>query len=233
MTKIWFAKFGNSRISFWNGRVQKHFSVKEKAEIQDWTNSIEGEVFALSVLANARSYLKNKKLNFNEVKIQMIPIRPAYREGIGIDRLVNAYSAHHLSREHFVVIDCGTAVCVDFVTKDAVHLGGWIGVGPGLAASALHEGTSQLSYVQPRRLSSDQIGRSTRTCIERGLVNLVHSNLLEAERFAPKLFKTSRYRIFVTGGWSKLVTWPSYVCREPMLTFLGLKKLWESQRMKR
>jgi type III pantothenate kinase len=118
--------------------------------------------------------------------------RPASR--IGADRLANAVGAIALfpGRRPLVVVDVGTAVTVDLVTRDrvtrrAVFEGGMIAPGPRLGARALTAFTAQLPSVRFAKARS-AAGRSTRAALEaglwfgfRGLVKgLVDAALLEA-----------------------------------------------------
>jgi type III pantothenate kinase len=65
-------------------------------------------------------------------------------EKLGVDRWLAALAAYHEARAAVCVIDVGTALTVDVVTADGVHLGGLIAPGPDLLRSSLTRGTAQL-----------------------------------------------------------------------------------------
>jgi pantothenate kinase type III len=77
-------------------------------------------------------------------------VRITYPEpaGIGQDRLANAAGAHALAGSPAVVIDLGTAVTFDIVTRSGGYEGGIIAPGPALVTRYLHERTAQLPLVE-------------------------------------------------------------------------------------
>ena len=78
-----------------------------------------------------------KKLNANTIvvgKELKVPIKCLYdKKHIGMDRLVNAYAAQSLYPGTRLIIDFGTAVTFDFLSKNGTYEGGLIL--PGLGSS--------------------------------------------------------------------------------------------------
>lgn len=66
---------------------------------------------------------------------------------VGQDRLLNALGAFSRASQACVVVDCGTAITVDFVDGDGVFQGGAIGPGLNMMLRALHEQTAALPQV--------------------------------------------------------------------------------------
>lgn len=65
-------------------------------------------------------------------------------EKLGIDRWLALIAARQMSRQPTWVIDCGTAITLDFISAAGVHLGGLISPGLALMRQALASGTAQL-----------------------------------------------------------------------------------------
>ena len=60
---------------------------------------------------------------------------------LGVDRWLALVAAYVRSQRACIVIDCGTAITVDYVRADGVHLGGCIAPGFGQMASMLKNST--------------------------------------------------------------------------------------------
>ncbi len=143
---------------------------------------------------------------------------------LGADRVAAAAGARALSgldRRDIVVLDCGSAVTCDAVTRRGEFRGGAIAPGLGLAARALHEFTAALPLVLDagRRRSPRAIGRDTREALESGLVHgmrgLVAGLVAEISRGLvwPALV--------ATGGDARLLA-PDGARVDPALTLGGL-----------
>ena len=77
-----------------------------------------------------------------------LPITYPRPAEIGQDRLANAAGAFALSGAPAIVIDLGTAVTFDIVTRAGGYEGGIITPGPALMTRYLHERTAQLPLVE-------------------------------------------------------------------------------------
>lgn len=75
-------------------------------------------------------------------------VRNAYvePERLGIDRWLGVIAAHHLMKSDVVVVDAGTAIKVDVVNKEGVHLGGYIAPGLAMMEGALLSQTARIRY---------------------------------------------------------------------------------------
>ena len=102
-----------------------------------------------------------------------LEVRVNEPERVGIDRLINAMAANRLRRSGCaaVVVDAGTAITVDAVSRDGAFLGGAILPGPATSARALHQYTDLLPLVDPwqRRAAPAPLGTDTASAIESGL----------------------------------------------------------------
>jgi len=101
----------------------------------------------------------------------IVPIKSRYRkpQQLGQDRLVNAYAASKLYGAPAIVIDTGTGITFDVVSKDNEYLGGLIFPGVGVLLTSLHEKTALLPLIKiakPKKL----IGNDTKSSILSGIV---------------------------------------------------------------
>ncbi|MDD5135739.1 MAG: type III pantothenate kinase [Candidatus Omnitrophica bacterium] len=100
-----------------------------------------------------------------------VPIKNLYRikKEVGQDRLVNAYAAKVLYGAPAVVIDFGTAVTFDLVSKRGDYMGGLIMPGIGISLSSLYEKTALLPKVELKD-APHIIGKSTANSMRAGIL---------------------------------------------------------------
>ncbi|WP_305907723.1 type III pantothenate kinase [Methylomarinum sp. Ch1-1] len=79
----------------------------------------------------------------------------AYRqaEKLGVDRWLNLLAMHHYYPGAACVIDCGTAITVDFLNRQGQHLGGLISPGLRLMKRSLQRGTAQLPFSEQDKVA--------------------------------------------------------------------------------
>ena len=100
-----------------------------------------------------------------------VPINYPNPPEIGQDRLANAAGAFALGEPPVVVIDLGTAVTFDIVSKRGGYEGGIITPGPALIMRYLHERTAQLPLVEDVTTPvTTAIGKSTQEAMRIGAV---------------------------------------------------------------
>ena len=99
------------------------------------------------------------------------PIRNMYkvRGEVGQDRLVNAYAAKILYGTPAVIVDFGTAITFDIISKRGDYLGGLILPGIDMSLSSLHRKTALLPRVELRPASS-VIGKDTVNSMRGGIL---------------------------------------------------------------
>jgi type III pantothenate kinase len=101
-----------------------------------------------------------------------IPIKNLYGtpDTLGCDRLAAAIGAYTLfSAMNCMIIDCGTAITIDFVGQGGEFLGGNISPGLQTRFNALHTATGNLPLGQVTD-TPQAIGTSTDTAIEAGVL---------------------------------------------------------------
>ncbi len=99
------------------------------------------------------------------------PITYPHPEEIGHDRLANAAGAKAMGEPPAIVIDLGTAVTFDVISRQGGYEGGIITAGPALMAQYLHERTAQLPLIEDVTSPvTSAIGKSTAEALRIGAV---------------------------------------------------------------
>ncbi len=145
-------------------------------------------------------------------------------QNLGADRIANAVAAHHLYPEQdIIVVDIGTAVNLDCVTKKGHFLGGAIAPGPRLMMNALSLYTDKLPSVDLTNFSGTALGKDTGSCIRSGVL-LGLAGLIEGlvKRLKHELSRHSL--VILTGGGAQLLMEHigGYDAYDPDLTLKGL-----------
>jgi type III pantothenate kinase len=132
-----------------------------------------------------------------------LPVRLRAPDGVGADRLVDAYAAAQLHGVPVIVVDLGTATTVDLVDESGAFRGGAILVGVELGARALANGTALLPDVGVDRIPSG-LGTNTLEAMSSGLL-LGHLGAVRevVERITRDARLPGRPRVIVTGGASR------------------------------
>ncbi|HVO76949.1 MAG TPA: type III pantothenate kinase [Candidatus Bathyarchaeia archaeon] len=146
---------------------------------------------------------------------------------LGPDRLAAAAGAAALGAREAVIVDAGTAITIDVLSKGG-FLGGSIVPGRDLMYRALHEGTSALPLVSGGAGTLEPPGRNTRDAIlsgvQWGAVGAVKEIIRRSRPFVSR-----SARIWVTGGGGAALA-PHLgkgARHEPDLVFRGLHHLFE------
>jgi type III pantothenate kinase len=141
----------------------------------------------------------------------VVPIRCVYnKKQVGQDRLLNAYAAKVLFPESKLIIDFGTAITLDFISKKGDYLGGFIFPGLKLSYHALGNRCALL----PKNVKIDSriprgIPKNTQDSINKGILEGV-SGAINAwvRRYKTWLVggrPLSKENIVITGGEAKLL----------------------------
>ncbi len=144
---------------------------------------------------------------------------------IGADRLANAASAAAFYGAPVVVVDFGTAVSFDIISRERNYVGGVIAPGLEAMTDYLHQRTAllpKISLLEP----PSAIGKSTRQAMLSGAVHgyrgLVRQILVELGR---ELGVKKNLRVVATGGYAELIAagLPEIKIVRPDLTLQGLR----------
>ena len=160
-----------------------------------------------------------------------IHIRNQYQtpETLGADRLANAVAAAAIfPKKPCVIIDSGTCIKFDFITRNNEYFGGSISPGIEMRFKALHEFTHQLpllTQTEPVYL----IGKNTSESIISGVIN---GTLAEVKGILEQYQMTHKdLQVILTGGDYALIerTIKTSVHVEPWLTLKGLNEIFLHQ----
>ncbi len=136
----------------------------------------EQPVAICSVVPNAWKHLEPILATFFKKRYVLgqnlkMPLRNgyAYQEQVGQDRLVCAYAVWSQEPADYIVVDFGTAITIDWVSREGVYMGGVIAPGLEVSLEALASRTAMLPRV-PLEVPPEVLGRQTDHSIQSGLV---------------------------------------------------------------
>ncbi|MBI2167513.1 MAG: type III pantothenate kinase [Candidatus Omnitrophica bacterium] len=162
-----------------------------------------------------------------------IPIRHKYRKGsqLGWDRLVNAWGAQRIYGAPVLILDYGTALTCDLVSKAGVFEGGLIIPGPEVAFKALSRQARLLPSLKFPSKAKEFIGRNTVSGMRSGILQ-AYGAMTDGlvQRFRQRFGR--RLRAVATGGYAKVL---SAYSREidvldPLLTLKGLVEVFKASK---
>jgi type III pantothenate kinase len=157
------------------------------------------------ITQKVRSYARKNGLKISIAGQNLrIPLRHAYPKSQkpGMDRLVCLYGAARLYNSPVLVIDFGTAITFDYLSKRGIFEGGMIVPGPELSFQSLIQRAALIPKTLrlPRKASSF-LGTSTLECLSSGILEgygAMTDGLIE--RFRAKYGKS--LKVVATGGFA-------------------------------
>ena len=177
---------GNTNISlglFRNERLISRYDIptKQRSYLPDlkkiFNNNKIDDVIICSVVPESTIILKKelkKLLDKKSIIIGkdiIVPIKNLYRKPkqVGQDRLVNAYAGAKLYSAPLIVVDFGTAITFDVISKHKEYLGGMILPGLEISLDVLGKRTALLPKIKLNN-PKEFIGRDTKDSILSGVV---------------------------------------------------------------
>ena len=234
---------GNTSINnaiFKNGRIIKRWRIENKVDISPAfmhakykgafsNHKIEAVIVASVVPRLTRICSDVFKKSFNaKVKIVgkdiVVPVKNMYKnpKSVGQDRLVNAFAGYKKYGGGLIIIDFGTAITFDVISKKGSYLGGIIVPGIQISLEALSSKAALLPDITLKH-PGELIGRDTITSMLSGMLH-GYGSLCEGIIVKIRSCAKGRYKIILTGGQAKLMSryFESYDSVNPDLTLQGL-----------
>jgi type III pantothenate kinase len=148
---------------------------------------------ALKRLKTAKPLILGKNL--------LVPIKNRYQfpKQVGQDRLVNGFAAVKLFGSPAIVVDFGTAITFDVISRKKEYLGGLIVPGMETSLSALWEKTALLPRIKLDKAPKDLIGKNTRDSMLSGVI-FGFASLTDGTIKKLKLKLGKNAKIIGTGG---------------------------------
>lgn len=156
-----------------------------------------------------------------------IPIQNEYKtpQTLGKDRLAAVVGATQLlPNQNVLVVDAGTCITYDFITKKAIYKGGNILPGVNMRLKSMAHFTAQLPLVKPQKLNSF-VGQTTKTAMQTGVL---YGVLHELSGFRVQYeTKYGNIEVIVTGGDTSYFEsqFKNKIFAQPNLVFIGLNKI--------
>jgi type III pantothenate kinase len=150
---------------------------------------------------------------------------------VGADRIADVVAAvQRYGPPPLIIVDLGTALVFDAVSKDGDYLGGALAPGIHIAAEALTERAAKLYPVELTR-PPNAIGKNTVNALQSGLL-FGYIGLIEGmvARFKEELGGDAT--VIGTGGWAEIIARETDVFDEvdPDLTLHGVRLIYEANR---
>ncbi|MCP4652628.1 MAG: type III pantothenate kinase [Candidatus Omnitrophica bacterium] len=204
---------GNTTIHFaWERKrkIRKHFKLETQkatsASIRKvLLSTFDKDIVVCSVVPAITKLFKKKLPNGKKVYIVgqniKVPIKSFYdKRTIGMDRLVAAFAAKVFYPSTRLVIDFGTAITFDFLSKNNDYQGGLILPGIG-STLKVFSGCALLPYKINKKRKQHLVPRDTHESINQGVdegFSCMVNGMVEKYRKKLKFKKTDK--IVITGG---------------------------------
>ncbi|MCX6353325.1 MAG: type III pantothenate kinase [Candidatus Aureabacteria bacterium] len=142
---------------------------------------------------------------------------------IGADRIANALAAKEIYGAPAIVVDMGTAITFDCLSRSGAYMGGVIAPGLRLSCEALAERTGLLPLVDIK-IPPGFMGKSTIHAIQSGIVHGTRA-LIAGIIAGLRREMGGRPRVILTGGQLELIVrgWRHPGIIDPFLTLHGLR----------
>jgi len=137
---------------------------------------------------------------FNPDENKFLPSKYKKFTSLGADRWAAILALYFQRKSDFCIIDCGTAITVDYVI-DNEHLGGLIGPGLNTLASCLFNTTDNITLEDAPNLndSVNFCSSNTSDCIS-SASKLYFTSFIEAILVENKRLYGDQFKTYITGG---------------------------------
>lgn len=153
----------HKKLAF-NSSVAEFLSNEELKDVTSIISCSVVESISLRDLPFAKEILINYSSNF--------PFNLSYKtpKTLGIDRVVACCSVWRNNTD-ILVIDAGSCITYDFISKSNGYLGGAISPGLRMRFKAMHNFTDKLPYITQIEKNPKIIGNTTEQSLKSGVIN--------------------------------------------------------------
>jgi type III pantothenate kinase len=154
-----------------------------------------------------------------------IPLKNIYEtpQTLGLDRLMNAAAANYLFPKYdLLIIDCGTCLKIDLVSKQNEFVGGAIAPGLNMRYKALSHFTHQLPLLEPKAFNN-LTGKNTNDSIHNGAMSGMANEIIGAINNYSEIYPD--LKLIITGGdyhYFQDIIEKKAIFAEPDLTLIGI-----------
>jgi type III pantothenate kinase len=186
----------------YKGRPVLEMLQKAWADLPPPTRIIVANVAGAELADNLERYCRERFQREPEY-MQAVPKECGVTNGyslpaqLGVDRWAAVIGAYHLYSGPTCIIGCGTAITVDTVTHEGMHLGGMIAPGIGVMRRAL---TAAAPAIPEEPGDTYMLyARDTRTAVTSGILYAV-AGLIERATTEIRAQQGTRTKFLITGG---------------------------------
>jgi len=206
-TSVAFGVFQGKRLrSSWKISTQDVFSKKTIKLPQNIKAAIISSVVPKATPIIKKAIIKKYKIRPLVMGENIeAPIKNLYRKPgqVGQDRLVDAVAVKVLYGYPAIVIDFGTAITFDVISKKGEYLGGLILPGIGISLASLHEKTALLPKVELKP-TSHIIGKDTVNSMRGGIL-FGYGAMCDGLIAKYRKILGKNLKVIATGGNAKLI----------------------------
>lgn len=178
----------------------------------------------------ARNYLHCEPLVVSGRKLDTgIKVVTDNPDEVGADRIINSAAAFTRYQQELIIVDFGTAITFDCVSRQGEYLGGSIAPGLGTSFDALISKTAKLPRIDITVPPDQPIGTNTETALKSGLLYGFGGMVQGLVNEISKQFQPQKPKVIATGGMASVIApyAPVIESVEPMLTLEGLQIIHE------
>ena len=205
---------------FSQGKIRRQFRLRTKEAAKNGVAMLKskfpldrcGAVVIASVVPNEGLALEQNIFSKLEIETFLIgkdlvpPIVNLYKKPrqVGIDRLMSAIAAYAQFKKEVIVIDFGTAITFDVISKKGEYLGGVIAPGIEISLDALFRKTALLPKIKlkhPRSIVGKDTAESIRIGCSVGIGGLcdrIVEEICRKYHFKPVIVATGGYANFMS-----------------------------------
>ncbi|EPR74839.1 Pantothenate kinase type III [Winogradskyella psychrotolerans RS-3] len=206
-TYVKFAVFFNADLIYKLSFELKEFKKQYKIVKKDFPKLKKAIISSVGHLSKEQVELIENDLNVMELTSELkFPFKNDYQtpKTLGVDRIaLVCASVNQLPNRNVLIIDAGTCITYDFVTKENHYKGGAISPGLRLRYLSLNNLTANLPLLETM-IPNNVIGNSTETSIHSGVV---YGAINEIDGVINQYLENySDLTVILTGGDSKFLS---------------------------